>query len=459
MGQVPRSIDDPLVDPGRREERADDATGAHHHLGHPSAPRPLTGTLAEVVDQVIDGRRVQTLFQPLVHLATDEIVGYEALGRGPQASPLASPLTLLAAARSAGRLAELDWVLAASAYRAAAQVALHPSMSLFINFEAATLLTACPADLLHQIRHAEDHLRVLVTIDEAQLRSEPGRVFDALAEAREIGWGVALHNVEAGPASLALLPLAHPDVIELDLRRMKGDPVGFVERGDGARMYAEETGASVLVSGIEVPDDLQLARSIGAQYGEGRYFGGPADLPSYRTVPRAVFPLLSPPAPHTKETPFEIVRERCATAIVERRFLEPLVSYLGEQVDHNGPRALFLACFPNGRAVPAGSYARLRELFGRAAFSVGFGPSLERIDTAYLRTGELALIDPMGAEWDVIVVGAHYCGALVAREVGDEGAPESRRVEYALTHDHDLVLAAARSFLRRVGTGAASPAR
>jgi EAL domain-containing protein (putative c-di-GMP-specific phosphodiesterase class I) len=412
------------------------------------------GAVATATQRVIDGRQIQTVFQPLVHLATDEVVGYEALARGPEGSPVESPLVLLRAARAAGRLAELDWICAATAYRAAAEARLHPSTSIFINFEASTLLTPCPADLLTLIRSAQDRLRVLVMINEAQLIADPGRLFEALAQAREIGWGVALNNVEVSPSSLALLPLAHPDVIKIDLGRLRDNPLALAERGDAARMYSEQTGASMLVAGIEDGDDVQLARSIGAQYGQGWHHGGPAALPATSAVPRSVFPLLPAPTMTVQPTPFELIREHSPTSIIERRFLEPLCHYLVEQVDRNGPRALLLSSYPNGRSMPAGYYEKLSRLFDRAAFSVVFGPGLATVTQPYLRTGELDLADPMGPEWDVLVLGPHYVGALVARDLGDDGPVEHRRVEYAITHDRELVVTAARGFLRRVNAHA-----
>ncbi|MGH9295412.1 MAG: EAL domain-containing protein, partial [Acidimicrobiales bacterium] len=96
--------------------------------------------------RVIDGRSVRSVFQPLVHLATNEVVGYEALSRGPAGSALELPLDLLAAAKAAGRLDELDWLCAASACEAAVEAGLNASMSVFLNFEPTTLLRPCPED-------------------------------------------------------------------------------------------------------------------------------------------------------------------------------------------------------------------------------------------------------------------------------------------------------------------------
>jgi DICT domain-containing protein len=60
--------------------------------------------------------------------------------------------------------------------------------------------------------------------------------------------------------------------------------------------------------------------------------------------------------------------------------------------------------------------------------------------------------DPLVGEWTVAVVGAHYAAALIGRDMGDGGPDLDRRFEFTVTHDPRLVLTAARSLLRRVGS-------
>ncbi len=397
------------------------------------------------LDSVVDARRVQTVFQPLVHLEREEVVGYEALTRGPSGTGLESPLELLAAARRAGRLDELDWTCAAKACEAAVAAQLHPSMTVFLNFEPSTLLAPCPEDLLHLTRRAQDLLRVIVEMKEDSLIADPGRTFDALARAREIGWGVAIDNASARPSSLALLPLVHPDVIKLDLRGPL-DLDRVAEMADAARLYAERTGASVLAQGLEEADDLALARAAGAEFGQGFYFGAPGPLPEGTGAPRAVFPLLPAPELDGAATPFDLLAERSRPEVTEERFLSPIARYLEEQVDANGPPAVLLVSFPLGRRTDRKSRERLLALSRRAAFTVALGDGLGALAGPGLRTSALHAGDPMSGEWDVVVLGPHYCGALVTREA--EGAP--RRFAYAVHHDRGLVWRAARAFLRRL---------
>ncbi|HEX4519137.1 MAG TPA: EAL domain-containing protein [Gaiellaceae bacterium] len=408
--------------------------------------------LVELANRVIDERKVQTLFQPLVHLPTSEVVGFEALARGPEGTPLESPLALLSAARSAGRLQELDWLCAASACAAAQAARLHPSMSVFLNFEPVTLLTPCPEDLLQLTRRAQDQLRVFVETKEQSLLDDPGRVFTGLAQVREIGWGVAIDNAVASPASLGLFPLIRPDVIKLDLQATRGDAEAVGLTSDGARLYAEQTGASILAQGLEAPDDLRLARAAGAGFGQGWYFGRPAPLTATTAIPRDVVPLRQQPAPDLTATPFRVVANRLSTPVTERRFLEPIAAYLAEQTYRNGPPALLLVSFELRHVLGETELARLRELVTQSAFTVLVGPETGIRQTPRSLIRHVRRDEPLGAEWNVIVLGPHYAGALVAHDLGDEVPEHDRRFEYAITHDRDLVLAAAQVFLGAAAT-------
>src|SRR3954470_23754313 len=97
------------------------------------------------IQEVLDSRAVTPVFQPLVDIASGQVLGYEALSRGPAGTPWESPATLFAAARAAGRDSELDWVCRAAAYRAALDAGLE--QTLFVNMEPTAWRTPCPDDL------------------------------------------------------------------------------------------------------------------------------------------------------------------------------------------------------------------------------------------------------------------------------------------------------------------------
>src|SRR5262249_33638103 len=62
---------------------------------------------------------LRTQFQPIVNVRSRNVVGYEALVRGPAGSIVESPDTLIAEAYRQNRVVEFDWKARATASRAA----------------------------------------------------------------------------------------------------------------------------------------------------------------------------------------------------------------------------------------------------------------------------------------------------------------------------------------------------
>ena len=67
-----------------------------------------------------------------------------------------------------------------------------------------------------------------------------------------------------------------------------------------------------------------------------------------------------------------------------------------------------------------------------------------------IKGADLVADDRLKGEWDVVVVGPHFAGAFVARDLGDAGADAERHFEYFVTYDRERVTAAAQALLRHL---------
>jgi EAL domain-containing protein (putative c-di-GMP-specific phosphodiesterase class I) len=66
-------------------------------------------TLAAELRRILDHGLVRSVYQPIVDIDSEEVVGYEALARGPEGSTLERPDLLFATARATGDVEALDW--------------------------------------------------------------------------------------------------------------------------------------------------------------------------------------------------------------------------------------------------------------------------------------------------------------------------------------------------------------
>jgi hypothetical protein len=320
---------------------------------------------------------------------------------------------------------------------------LHPWTTIFLNLKPETVLATCPPDLLPSVRAGQDKLRIVVEMGEDALSDDPGKLFDAVRAVRNDTWGISLDNAAASPTVLALLPLVRPDVLKLDFRGMKGRLSDIAQMGDGARAYSEQTGATVLAQGLEDRDDVWAARLAGARFGQGWLFGRPGPLPAEHHAPTTVFPLVQPAPVLDRATPFEIITERCPVAITNRALLIAFSHQVEEQVDTNGPPGLLLETFEPGLGRSPGSQQRLRQLGGRAAFLAVIGDGIDALEGSTVRTTSARPGDPVGGEWNVIVLGPHYAVAVTAKALDEAMIGPDRRYEYAVTHDRGLIVRAA----------------
>ena len=207
----------------------------------------LAATAAEDFRRVLDRRAIQPVFQPLIDLDTRQVLGYEALARGPVGSALESPAALFGAAWRAGRVAELDWACRAAAFTGAVEAGLGPPFTLFVNAEPVSLGSGCPDDLRPAIELGRQRLRVVIEVTERAVAGDPARLLATVAQAREAGWGVALDDVGAAPASLAVLPFVRPDAVKLDMRLLQGRTTAEAAHiVNTVRAHAERTDAVVV---------------------------------------------------------------------------------------------------------------------------------------------------------------------------------------------------------------------
>jgi len=231
--------------------------------------------------------QVHSLYQPVVHLQTRTVIGYEALARGPEGTDLYTPDALFAAARARGTFGELDWACRIAAFDGAVKAHLPSTLELFVNVEAAALNAPPPPGAAAALS-AAGGLSVVIELTERDLTGDVAGLLRAVERARAQGWRVALDDVGAAPASLALLPFLRPEIIKLDLSLLHTTTnTATVEILTAVTAEAARTGATLLAEGIETEDHAQLAVRMGARLGQGWLFGRPAPLPT--------FPMRAPP--------------------------------------------------------------------------------------------------------------------------------------------------------------------
>ena len=393
---------------------------------------------------------VRSVFQPIVELDTGRVVAYEALARGPE-GPLQRPDLLFAAARAAGRLAELDEICRVAAFRGAVAEGLLAPLTVFVNVEPEVLDTAPLDDLLAIAAGAPGELRLVFEITERALAARPAELLRTVERVRALGWGVAVDDVGADSMSLAFLPLLAPDVVKLDLRLVQERPgPAIAEIMNAVNAHAERTGAVVLAEGIETDEHLVMARALGATLGQGWLFGRPGP----GAAPGLVAGELHLPGvgvgAEPDASPFGCLPPSAPLRRSPKALLIELSKQLEREAMRLGETAVVASTFQEGRHFTPSTTQRYRDLVERTGFVCALGEGLPVEPLPGLRGADLRPDDVVRGEWDVVVLGPHFSAALLARDLGDDGPDLERTFEYALTYDRATVVRAAHALLSRV---------
>ncbi len=327
-----------------------------------------------------------------------------------------------------------------------------PDFTLFVNAEPASLSTACPPDLQEAIRTGMSQLNIVVELTERYLANDPAAVLDAVAVARAEGLGIAIDDIGVEPASLAMMPLVHPDIIKLDLSLIQGSPdIAIARTINGVLAEVERTGAIILAEGVETREHANMALAMGATIGQGWRFGRPRPLADHWPRKRSPsLPLLSPEET-SRATPYDVVTKERPPRAATKRLLTSLSRHLEYRAADPSEPGVLVACFEDVHNFDRSTQMRYAKVATAAVMVAALGRDMPTVPAPRVRGTSLDASDPLSNEWVVIVVGAHFTAALVARHrSADPAEPDERHFDYAITYDRRLVIAAAQSVMQRI---------
>lgn len=415
----------------RRPAPANPAARQHtttpHHLQGAPSPEPAT-TDPDDVNEIIDSRRVDVVFQAIVDVERDQVVGFEALTRGPE-GPLSNPADLFAAARAIGRAGELDWICRALAFRKFLDAKLPGSMSLFVNVEPDSLIAPCPEELLETVWEAEAQLRVFVDLPGRALSRHPREVLETVRNARAARWGISLDDTEFSSAGLSLLPVIEPDVIRLHHSVLTSGAAGTAAAISAAISATAQTGASLLLEKVEDPEASALGRSIGATFQQGHLFAREHPLPATAPSPLRPVRLLEHPDDGI-DSPFAIVTE--SSANVERVMQADGVDLISLSLIRHAatinPVPVIAAVLPAAADLfPLTGHRSFRTLLERAPLALLLGAAAHRFETWNTEVTTLPAQHPLSTELCLLLLGPSCSTVLAAAPSGGE-QPDRWRV-------------------------------
>ncbi|SNT63440.1 EAL domain, c-di-GMP-specific phosphodiesterase class I (or its enzymatically inactive variant) [Asanoa hainanensis] len=369
------------------------------------------------IEGILARRLVKPVFQPVVSLADERPVGFEALARGPE-GPFHQAPALFAAAARAGLSAELDWLCASAAGQAYREADL-PEMALFVNLNPDTLASDPPAELVEAYDELTQERDVVLEITEQSVMREPARLMEAVLDARRRKARIALDDIGVEPGSLAAMPLVNPDIIKLDrsIIQARTNSWAVSQVVNAVLDEAHRRDAQILAEGIERPEHLAVARSMGATLGQGYLFGRPGPLPDQvQRSERELARVTSRNVAH--QTPFDLLAPTADIYPTSEEMFASMVGHIENQATQTTSPAILVVNVGDG---DYDDESRIRHTYltsrGIDVFVLGTGTARNLGNR--IRGIALTDDDPLLTERTVLFVGSRYGSGAFARRDGD----------------------------------------
>lgn len=219
-----------------------------------------------------------SVYQPIVRLEDQTVVGHEALLRASGPTGPVMPDAMFAAATEAGWVHMLDRIGRTTALLGA-QGWLGDDL-LFVNFVPTTIYRPEVCLRTTERAAADAGLRLDQIVFEIT-ESEEVRDLDHLARLfsyyKAKGCKVALDDLGSGFSSLNLMVQLEPDVVKIDRETVQRLPGKVATAIVSAIVDIGRAGGTVvLAEGIETHEQASAARDLGVELGQGWHFGRPA---------------------------------------------------------------------------------------------------------------------------------------------------------------------------------------
>ncbi len=217
---------------------------------------------------------IHSVYQPIVDIATGDVLGYEALIR----SEKEMPAEMFRRSYEKGTVIPFDFHCLDSSIRVLPE--LRESRFLFVNIEPLTLEQAFSSGkegeefLVGLKRYAKN---VVFELTEGVKKSDFAFIQRGVEFIRAFGYRFALDDVDDISVKTSQLASLRPDYLKIDLQLVQGIASNYLNQQIVREMVhlGRMNGAEMIAEGVEHRSDLDFIRNMGIRYGQGFFLARP----------------------------------------------------------------------------------------------------------------------------------------------------------------------------------------
>jgi diguanylate cyclase (GGDEF)-like protein/PAS domain S-box-containing protein len=224
-----------------------------------------------VEDYTLNDQTVKTVFQPVVDIQSNRVIGFEALSRDPKGK--LSIQELFARYQAGGQLHALKAICFKSQLKTAHTIGLN---RVFINVDFTILEQM---DLIP----IPPNLDVILEISELEPLNDIAMRLEVARKWRKLGYRFAIDDFGAGFVSFPFIAQFGPEFIKVDrssiLHAVTSEKFRdfLKDQITALKNYSPE---GIIAEGVETEKELQIVKKIGIHIAQGYLFGKPKEVSS-----------------------------------------------------------------------------------------------------------------------------------------------------------------------------------
>ncbi len=225
-------------------------------------------------------------YQPLLEIASDQVVGFEALVRWRWNGEEISPAVFIPVAEESGSIVEIGRFVLREACREAA--GWPAKLRVAVNISALQIQDGGLPDLVANVLEETglEAGRLELEVTESLLLANAEAATEVLARIRALGVTISLDDFGTGYSSLATLRMFPFDKIKLD--RSFVNDLGRLGEAEAIVMAVLGLGraldVSVVAEGVETEEQAAMLRAAGCALLQGYLIGRPAPIARFGAV-------------------------------------------------------------------------------------------------------------------------------------------------------------------------------
>lgn len=233
-----------------------------------------------VLDDILVGQSIKTVFQPIVSLENGSILGYEALSRITVPNCEVNIEELFGIAFEYNKLWELEQLCRVRALESAA--AQSTNEILFINVDAniihdSAFKAGFTTEKLKEYDLSPEN--IVFEITEKSAVTDIEAFVTSVCHYQKQHFRIAIDDFGSGYSGLNRVCAFSPQLLKIDMNLIRNIDNDVVKQSAvGAIVqFCRQMNIGVIAEGIETPNELKILIKLGVKYGQGYLWGMPSE--------------------------------------------------------------------------------------------------------------------------------------------------------------------------------------